>query len=207
MLACNFHGLFSAQCCCKGKDETGGGRRGQCWSRFVAFCDNVYLDFALLPIADIAISIPGTHSPMHTHTHSFREMCCVRNAQRCILLVLLCVSANLSVSRVSLQLHRHQHRHRHRQRHRHLQLQLLVWLVFVFAVMCCTFRHFNFELSIGFKYPRKQHNRIASCRLRAAEWDACPCLIFSISSLPPSPTACFHVSVSLSLSGFFCQAL
>lgn len=55
-----------------GRGGVGSGRRdveeeGAC-SRFVAFCDNVYLDFALLPIADIAISIPGTHSPMHTHT-------------------------------------------------------------------------------------------------------------------------------------------
>lgn len=64
--------------CCRGRGRVGRGgvgRRGSeegvgggACSRFVAFCDNVYLDFALLPIADIAISIPGTHSPMHTHT-------------------------------------------------------------------------------------------------------------------------------------------
>lgn len=40
-------------------------------SKLLAFCDNVYLDFALLPIADIAISIPGIYSPMYKHTHTF----------------------------------------------------------------------------------------------------------------------------------------
>lgn len=51
-----------------------GGWTGS--GKLLAFCDNVYLDFALLPIADIAISIPGIYTvqPTHTHTHTHNHI-------------------------------------------------------------------------------------------------------------------------------------